>query len=174
MMGRFLALTGIDSSGDDIITFRPIRSAGVVLAAAVLALMLSPLLVAEEEQPRHPHLHHALHELREARTELKEANHNFGGHREKALHAVNQAIEQIDKALTAAGDNVKGSPKRPDVDYKKYSHSPHLHHALHELREAHAELKEAKHDFGGHRAKALKDVNHAIEQIELALKSVKR
>jgi hypothetical protein len=45
-----------------------------------------------------------------------------------------------------------------------------MHHALHELREAHTELKEAKHDFGGHREKALHDVNHAIEQIEEALK----
>src|SRR6516225_1875614 len=35
--------------------------------------------------PHHPHMHHALHELKEARVELKEAAHDFGGHREKAL-----------------------------------------------------------------------------------------
>jgi F0F1-type ATP synthase membrane subunit b/b' len=50
---------------------------------------------------------------------------------------------------------------------------PHIHEALKELREAHKELKEADHDFGGHREEALKSVNHAIEQLEKALKFAK-
>ena len=36
---------------------------------------------------RHPHIHKAIEELREARKELKEADHDFGGHREMALRA---------------------------------------------------------------------------------------
>jgi hypothetical protein len=118
----------------------------------------------------HPHMHHALRELREARTELREAKHGFGGHREKALKAVDAAITQIDEALRGAGDNIKGAGKVDPGIYKKYDHHPHIHHALHELRETRTELKEAKHDFGGHREKALRDVNYAIEQLELALK----
>jgi hypothetical protein len=118
----------------------------------------------------HPHMHHALRELREARTELKEANHDFGGHREKALKGVDAAITQIDEALRAAGDTIKGAGKFDTGIYKKYEHHPHIHHAIHELREARTELKDAKHDFGGHREKALRDVNYAIEQLELALK----
>jgi hypothetical protein len=31
-------------------------------------------------------------------------------------------------------------------------------------------LKEAKHDFGGHREKALEKVDHAIKQLEVTLK----
>ena len=46
---------------------------------------------------------------------------------------------------------------------------PHLHRAVHDLHGAHKELKEAKHDFGGHREKALKAVDHAIHEIEAAL-----
>jgi hypothetical protein len=45
---------------------------------------------------------------------------------------------------------------------------------LHELREARTELKEAKHDFKGHRERALQDVNYAIEQLELALKFARK
>jgi hypothetical protein len=48
--------------------------------------------------------------------------------------------------------------------------APKLHDALRALREAKTELKEARHDFGGHREESLKSVEHAIEQLEVALK----
>jgi hypothetical protein len=125
------------------------------------------------EGPKHPYMHHALYELAETRKELKEAAHDFGGHREKALKAVDEAIVQMEKALEAAGD--KYVAKVPDKEvYKGYEFHPHLHHALHELAEAHKELKEAKHDFGGHREKALEKVDHARKQLELALKFAKK
>jgi len=123
---------------------------------------------------KHPHLHHALRELREARVELKEAAHDFGGHRVKALEGINAAIKQIDVCLKAVGDNIKGAGKIDADSYKKYAHHPHIHHAIHELKEARTELKEAKHDFGGHREAALRDVNYSIEQLELALKFARK
>jgi hypothetical protein len=123
---------------------------------------------------KHPHMHRALHELREARTELKEASHDFGGHRVKALEAVNAAIKEIDAGLKAVGDNIKGAGKPAADIYKKYTHHPHIHHAIHELRAAHTQLKEAKHNFGGHREAALRDIHVAIEQLELALKFARK
>jgi hypothetical protein len=71
----------------------------------------APLGALAQEKVHHPHLHHALRELREVRTELKESPHDFGGHREKALKATDAAIAQIDKALKGAGDNIKGAGK---------------------------------------------------------------
>ncbi len=146
-----------------------LRAAVALLAGcAVLAGGASSANAADE--PKHPHMHHALHELDKARVELKEAAHDFGGHREKTIKALDEAIAQVGKALEGAGD--KYTPgKGPDKEvYKKYESYPHMHHALHELGEAHKELKEAKHDFGGHREKAIKDVDHAIAQLETALK----
>ena len=59
--------------------------------------MLQP---AADAQPRKRwHMHIAVDELKEARKELKEAAHDFGGHREKALHAVDEAIIQIERAI---------------------------------------------------------------------------
>ena len=139
--------------------------------AAIGSLVFGTALQAEEG-PRHPHMHCSLHELKEARVELKEAKHDFGGHREKALLAVDAAIKQIEVALKDSGDEYKGA-KPAKKAYKGYKHHPHLHHAIHELKEARTELKEAKHDFGGHREAALKDVDYAIEQLELALKFAK-
>jgi hypothetical protein len=147
--------------------------ATIALFASCAVLTATSLLAYAADEPKHPHMHHALYELEKARVELKEAAHDFGGHREKALKAVDEAITQMGKALEGAGD--KYVAREPDKDvYKKYEFHPHIHHALHELREAHKELKEAKHDFGGHREKTLKDVNHAITQLEEALKFDKK
>jgi hypothetical protein len=56
-----------------------------------------PQQLADRE--RHPHIRRALHELREARRELKEAAHDFGGHRVEAIQAVDVAIKQLEIAL---------------------------------------------------------------------------
>jgi hypothetical protein len=103
---------------------------------------------------------------------LKEAAHDFGGHRVKALEAVDAAIEQLEKALRFAGDPrpEKGTGK---IDEKRFGRYPHMHKALQELRQTRTELKEAAHDYGGHREKALRATDRAIEQIELALRFAK-
>ena len=147
------------------------RFAASVLVLALLAWQTPD---APAGGGKHPHLHHALRELREARVELKGAAHDFGGHRVKAMEGIDAAIKQIDIALKAVGDNIKGTGKLDADFYKKYTHHPHIHHALHELKEARTELREAKHDFGGHREAALRDVNYSIEQLELALKFARK
>jgi hypothetical protein len=143
----------------------------MIVVAAIVGCSALMNTARADAAPKHLPLHRALHELRECRMELKDAAHDFGGHRAKALEAVDAAIRQIDRALEGAGDNIKGIKLTFDPDrYKKYKHHPHIHHAIHELREARAELKNAHHDFGGHREKAIKDIDYAIEQLELALK----
>jgi hypothetical protein len=139
------------------------------MAVALLALAAPAALTCTAQDPKHHHIHHAIYELREARVELKEAKHDFGGHREKALKATDAAVEQLELALKGAGDPFK-APKPNPEHYKKYEHHPHIHRAIYDLKEAKTQLKEAKHDFGGHREKALKDTDYAIEQLELALK----
>ena len=141
------------------------------LLFAALSLFAVGANAGDKKHPHH-HLHHALWELRDAKKELHESKHDFGGHKEKAVHAINDAIKHLDLALLNHGDNIKGTPTRGDLKehYKKYKHHPHLHHALHELQHAHHQLKETKHDFGGHKKAALRDVHAAIHQIELLLK----
>ena len=51
---------------------------------------------------------------------------------------------------------------------------PHIRAALNELREAKGELQSAAHDFGGHRADALKATDEAIHQLELCLRYDKK
>jgi hypothetical protein len=141
---------------------------------AVGAACLFPAGTLRAGAKPHPHIHHALYELREARTELTEAAHDFGGHRKAAVRAVNAAIVQLEKALQFSGDKrpFKGTPKAEF--YRKYARHPHIHHALHELRETVAELRAAAHDYGGHREAALRDTQAAIRQLELCLEYVRK
>jgi len=50
-----------------------------------------------------PHMQHALRNLRDARTELQNADPIFAGHREAALNHANAAIKQLEDGISAAG-----------------------------------------------------------------------
>jgi len=141
-----------------------------LLVTAVFAGMsLLALGASRAAAEEHPRLHAALYELREARVELKEAKHDFGGHRVKALEALDEAISQVDKALRAVGDNIKSVNPGKDT-YKGYANYPHIRHALVEAKEARKELKDASHNYKGHREKAVLALDEVIEQLNKALK----
>jgi hypothetical protein len=143
---------------------------GLGLLSLVLTVLLWGDVSRAAAEERHSRIHVAIAELRNARTELQEANHDFGGHRVKAIQEIDATLVQLEKALMFVGDKrpFKGAPVAENG--KKAEHFPHIHRALHELRETRTELKEARHDFGGHREQALMDVNASIAQLELCLK----
>jgi hypothetical protein len=87
----------------EIVMFRK-ALAGLVLAGLLIAGSSDggPFEAASaqaQKGERHPRIHAAIRELREARKELDEGAKIFGGHRVKALKAVDEAIEQLQKAL---------------------------------------------------------------------------
>ena len=51
------------------------------------------------EGERHPLIHKALHDLREAKEALTRADHDFDGHRKAALEAADTAIKECEKCL---------------------------------------------------------------------------
>ena len=52
-----------------------------------------------EQNERHPHIHSAIKALHEAMKEMKEADHDFKGHRVDAMKACEEAIKQLKMAL---------------------------------------------------------------------------
>lgn len=64
-------------------------------AAAVLTLGV----VVGQAMAYQEHMHAALDALRTARSELQAAEHNKGGHRERALQLVNDAIDQVQEGI---------------------------------------------------------------------------
>jgi hypothetical protein len=113
----------------------------------------------------------ALHEMEKAQGELKAARHDFGGHRDKAVECLGDAIKQTTRALKEVGIAVESVT--PDVKiYGKYESYKHLRHALHTIREARTELRELKRfeRAADHRDRAVRELNRAEEQVEKALK----
>lgn len=56
-------------------------------------------LSAQPEAAMHPRIAAAISALRDARAYMAEAPHDFGGHKDKAIHACDDAIKQLEFAL---------------------------------------------------------------------------
>jgi len=52
-----------------------------------------------EKNERHPEIRKAIRSLEQARDYMQHAAHDFGGHREAALKACDDAIKQLNEAL---------------------------------------------------------------------------
>jgi len=68
---------------------------GYLAASALLCAMF----VAPSIQADQPHMQSALEHLRAAQSELEKADHDKGGHREKALDATRRAIQQVEAGM---------------------------------------------------------------------------
>ena len=71
-------------------------------AAAFFLGTIFPQTASAGPGERHPEIHAAIHALESAVRHLREADHDFGGHREAAIQASETAIQQLRLALEAA------------------------------------------------------------------------
>ena len=72
----------------------------------VLGLLLSAgvwTLGAQNERAMHPRIARAIEALRDARTYMEEAPHDFGGHKAEAIRACDNALRQLNLALAYRG-----------------------------------------------------------------------
>lgn len=75
-------------------------------AGLVVGVMLSVggiALQAQNERMMHPRIARAIHSLKDAVEYMQAAPHDFGGHKQDAIRASNEAIEQLQKALQYRG-----------------------------------------------------------------------
>ena len=69
-------------------------------ALMILGVVATPRFAGTTPPPEeHPHIRAAIHELREAREELRTAAHDFCGHRKDALELTDRATHQLEEAL---------------------------------------------------------------------------
>lgn len=130
---------------------------------------------ADRRKVDHPRLRAALHELREARAELKRAPDAWPpGYRDRAMDAIGEAIQSVRTILAIKDvETFRGVDRDPDY-YKQYKNYSHLRAALADLREAREELRLAKADFGGHKEKAIDDIDVAVGDIVTLVRYQKR
>ena len=70
-----------------------------LIRASFLVLVLAAGFIAGQLSAAQPHMQAALNHLKQARTSLNRASADKGGHRERALSLVNQAIEEVDRGI---------------------------------------------------------------------------
>jgi len=70
---------------------------GIVLGALLSAGVMT--VSAQPERLRHPRIAKAIEALEDARAYMREAAHDFGGHRVEAIRATDEAIRQLRLAL---------------------------------------------------------------------------
>jgi len=147
-----------------------IRTRYLGLFALTLAVVVPIRPVGAAEPPlRHQHVRAALHELREARNELRNARGDFGGHRDKALRAIDDAEGSLKAMMRAWGEDFRGIDRNPDF-YRRHRDFPRLRQTVEDLRSARDELRSARGDNDDLRFRAVRDVDYAVEQIGLVLK----
>jgi hypothetical protein len=72
------------------------------VAGLVVGVMLSVggvAVQAQNERAMHPRIARAIAQLKDAVEYMKAAPHDFGGHRDDAIHASEEAIRQLHLAL---------------------------------------------------------------------------
>jgi hypothetical protein len=75
------------------------------ISGIVLGILLTTgvALFAQNERAMHPRIAAAIAALRDARAYMAEAPHDFGGHKEAAVRACDEAIRQLNFALAYRG-----------------------------------------------------------------------
>ena len=93
------------------VNMRRVVSLGLTVALFVVCLVVSshtPTLAQGKDEKKHPVIHKALRDLRDARKNLKPLKPVFNGHREKAIDHIDKAIHELQKAIKfVEGDTKK-------------------------------------------------------------------
>jgi hypothetical protein len=165
-----------------------VSTTGLVLAGLIAGCLASAVLAApgqgknrEPQNISNAQLREGLHVLRATKKTLQSADHDYGGHRVAAIKAIDAAEHQLALALgsqnkgkKAAGQTGKigkGKGKQPEPQNIS---NLQLADAIGVLVQTRTLLEKADHDYGGHRAAAVRDIGVAIRQLKTALKYEKR
>ena len=66
-----------------------------------------------KESAEHPRIAGAIKEIDQAVAELRKASHDFGGHREEAIKACEEAVKQLRLALESRAEKDEHSKDHP-------------------------------------------------------------
>jgi hypothetical protein len=131
-----------------------------VLGVLILLGSLTPVAFADQ-----PFMKAARTNLQQARGQLQAASRNKGGHREKAIEHINNAIALVNQGIAFdRRNNHAQSALSAVLDTAVAPDQPHMRSALELLRSAKTNLENASSDKGGFRKKAIDEVDKAIDE----------
>jgi hypothetical protein len=164
---------------------------GMYLPAAGLAIVALASIAnaqpAAKREPQHAsdmQIRECLHVLQATKRMLESADHDYGGHRVDAIKAMNAAERQLILALetrhkrgAGAGKGARASSrtgkggKRPEP--QRISNLQ-LADAIKIVEKTRVILEKGDHDYGGHRAAAVRDLGVVVRQLKTALNFEKK
>jgi hypothetical protein len=155
----------------------------VIVGAAILSIALADACAVAPPPPAvaapvaadngQPRMQAAFAALQQADVSLQRASPNKGGHRERAIGLVRQAMGAIDAGMRYAAAHPTGiglaegpaGPEPIDENMPGAERQPNMAQAIAALREARRQLREAKHDKGGYRVQALNLTQQALAEV---------
>ena len=141
----------------------------LVLPFGIALFTIAPQAAQADSPGKHPGYLHALTDLRAARWNLqhRKGDAEVKWDEAKAVADVDAAIHKVKEAAIDDGKNLDDHP----ADDAKLDYSGRLHHALENLKAAHADLdQEEDNDFAKHlKKRALEDVSSAERRTREAL-----
>ena len=147
--------------------------------SSIFALILSFILTisAFAISVDQPFMQAAKTNLNQAKGNLNKATADKGGHRNKALALVKDAITQVEKGIKYDRRNGQEDFDANDIfgnsDFGS-ADQPNMEKAKTNLQQAFANLNKATADKGGYRNKAIDLVKEAIDQVEKGIKYDRR
>ncbi len=115
----------------------------------------------------------AIQTLQSVKLTLEKADHDYGGHRAAAVKDIAKAEQQLLRALHAH-QKLGNAGKVPAMGEPQALSNAQLAQTIPVLSNTITLLGSANHDYGGHRQKAIQDLQAAINQLQVALKSAKQ
>jgi hypothetical protein len=137
--------------------------------AFLFSLILTVSLMALPVNLDQPYMKAAKTNLNQAKGNLNKATPDKGGHRNRALALVNDALDEVNKGLAYDRRNGREDFNEEDLWTEAESAAtdqPNMEKAKANLNQAKNNLNNATPDKGGHRNKALDLVKDAIDQVE--------
>jgi hypothetical protein len=170
-------------------TRKSASAAGLFLAGLILVFLASPALAVppgkgskrEPQRLSNTQLREALSVLRATKKILQSADHDYGGHRVAAVKEIDAAEHQLRLALRSQhkGRLSGGTAGKPGMGRGKGREPQNISNlqladAIVILEQTRTLLEKADHDYGGHRAAAVRDLGGAIQQLRIALRFEKK
>jgi hypothetical protein len=144
--------------------------------AAVKQKVKKPL--TEPQSVSNKQLRDALHTLHSVKKTLEAADHDYGGHKAAAIRDVSAAAHQLKLALEHVHKKKPTGTVKPGKRPGQKGQSQPEPQVLSDMQLANSVpvlkttidvLNQADHDYGGHRAKAVTDLQAAIVQLDKAI-----
>jgi hypothetical protein len=159
---------------------------GLMVLLVLAAFLTSPGLVVAgpgdvaADQSRYPAIQGGAKQFQKAIDVLEKGRDRFRGHRVAAAKHIREALTELDVAVKLADKKGQSGEKTRAIFQAKrgklaaaQSAYPAIRDGANQVIEAGKALDKGLDKFGGHRVKALKALNVALDELETAVKKAR-